>query len=284
MSLSDIREEKTDKKETQSQKPTKQVKPAKREETKQKSKKEKKPEKTPDTKEDFRLNVKETDSRRGEDVDRVPEKQLRKSDRFESQSMKNPKLVDDRQSEIQDMYHYNQEHSVKLDDVNQEIAAPIPTTIKERKLKSPSNAKVTKRSESEKALNLTWHGSKHLKILFTILQELGDEKNITFGDFFKFYLLIDEIANNKRINPSRTFDSLVEKYRRNQGRPEGNMPHFLWAFLNPDRHDWVKKKVVKDMIKACDDNKSKGRKNLLDSLEDAIRNDDKDSAETQKSK
>jgi hypothetical protein len=37
---------------------------------------------------------------------------------------------------------------------------------------------------------------------------------------------------------------------RNAGKPETNIPHFLWAFMNPDRQEVLRKKTMRDIIKS----------------------------------
>lgn len=61
-------------------------------------------------------------------------------------------------------------------------------------------------------------------------------------------------------------------------------PHYIWAFVNPQRADVVKKKTIRDVIKAWVDNHSHGRKKLLDAVEEIIRNNEKESSEALKSK
>ena len=70
--------------------------------------------------------------------------------------------------------------------------------------------------------------------------------------------------------------------RRAPRKPETNMPHFIWAFMNPDRHEVLRKKTLKDLIKTSYDNNGKGRKGLLDSLERVIRHNEMASEETSK--
>ena len=171
---------------------------------------------------------------------------------------------------------------MKLDERSEGPIAPS-TAPKEHKMRSPTG-RLAKRSDSEKAFNLTWHGPKHLKSIFTIIQELGDEKHMVFGEFLHFYLMVAEISKNKRISGVKSIAPLVDRWRRASGKPEANMPYFLWAFMNPDRQPILKKKIIRDVLKVCNDNKNKGRKNLLDSLEEIVRNSERDFVDTQKSK
>ena len=154
---------------------------------------------------------------------------------------------------------------------------------KEKKGSSPERSKTAKRSESEKAIGFPWNASKNLKIIYSILQDIGDEKHISFGEFMYFYFMLIEISNSSKGSINRDFTSLSDNLNKNPNKIEVNQPHFLWAFMNPDRLTIVKKKIVKDVLKASLENKSKGRKILLDSLEEVIRNSES-SSDTQRSK
>lgn len=216
------------------------------------------------------------------------------SDKFESQSMKSQRV--DNEPEISNNAAFKNEESVKLEHPNEDISEIKPDT-KEREYRSPTNnGRIGRRHESERTMSISWHGPKHLKVIYTALQELGHEKFLDFPDFLQYYLIVNQIGNytseikklvlisenNKDSPPIIT--KLMQKFKKLSGKPEGNIPHFLWAFMNPDRQEYVKKKSIRDVIKACNDNKNKGRKNLLDNLEESIRNDTKDTEETQRSK
>lgn len=167
------------------------------------------------------------------------------------------------------------EESVKLDQPLENIEPVQKQEVqKERNMRSPNNARLGRRDLSERNMSISWQGPKHLKVIFSIFQELGNEKFIDFTDFLKFYLIINEVGNNKKLSGTTNFKTVFEKYRRTVGKPEGNIPHFLWAFMNPDRRKYVKKRTLRGVIKACHDNKGKGRKSLLDSLEESVRNEE----------
>jgi hypothetical protein len=171
------------------------------------------------------------------------------------------------------------EESVKLDQPHEDPQTnsvqkqPLP---KERSMRSPNNARIGRRDLSERNFSISWQGPKYLKVIFSILLELGNEKHIDFTDFLRFYLVMNEVGNNKKLSGAITFKAIFEKYRRTIGKPEGNVPHFLWAFMNPDRRKYLKKKTLRGIIKSWNDNKGKGRKSLLDSLEESIRSDEGD--------
>ena len=110
----------------------------------------------------------------------------------------------------------------------------------------------------------------NLKIIYSILQDIGDERQISFGEFMYFYLILNEISNNARGNAFKSFSNLLDKLSKTHNKIEVNQPHFLWAFMNPDRSKLVKKKTIKDVLKAWCENRVKGRKSLLDSLEEII--------------
>lgn len=214
----------------------------------------------------------------------------------EIRSMKNPSLqpeeklsqiaqhsaIPDQQNESEKATDDQIENSVKLDEPNQDKSAPNPQ-VRDRKMRSPRDvSKTVKKVEVEKAPISVLQGPKHLKFIYSILQDLGEEKTLIFSEFLHFYIMLHELVANKKIGMVKTLSPLIERMRRNAGKPETNMPHFLWAFMNPDRHDVLRKKILKDIIKACYDNNSKGRKTLLDSLEEILRNNERDSADTQK--
>lgn len=214
----------------------------------------------------------------------------------EIRSMKNPSLqpeeklsqraqpsaIPDQNNESEKAINDQVENSVKLDEPNQDRPAPTPQ-IRDRNVRSPRDiSKTGKKLDVEKAPNVALQGPKHLKFIYSILQDLGEEKTLIFSEFLHFYIMLHELVANKKIGTVKTLSPLIERMRRNAGKPETNMPHFLWAFMNPDRQDVLRKKVLKDIIKACYDNNAKGRKALLDSLEEILRNNERDSADTQK--
>lgn len=154
--------------------------------------------------------------------------------------------------------------------------------IKDKSVRSPVGVRTSKRSESEKSLPFSWHGSKSLKMVFSLIQDIGDEKSMSFGEFMYFFAILNEIGNNSKGNLSKFSINSLENLNTVSNKVEANQPHFIWAFLNPDRLEVIKKKTLRDILKALNDNRAKGRKQLLDSLEEIIRNSDKDSSEMQK--
>jgi hypothetical protein len=178
----------------------------------------------------------------------------------------------------------NLENSVKLDEHEASDDPPAPEPqIKVGKTHSPrENSKAVRKVEPEKVSTPAFHGPKQLKLLFTMLQDIGEEKTIIFSEFLHFYIMVYEIAANKRISTVKTLTPIIERMTRNAGKPETNIPHFLWAFMNPDRQEVLRKKTLRDIIKSCYDKNSKGRKTLLDSLEETIRHNERDSVDTQK--
>lgn len=155
---------------------------------------------------------------------------------------------------------------------------------RDRRMRSPgAGPKPSKKTDADKGIAFAWYGSKQLKLIYTILHEIGDEKVINFGEFLYFYTIINEIINLSKVKGAKTVTNLAEKVS-NSDSFNSEEPHFIWAFVNPQRADLVKKKVIRDVIKACVDNFSKGRKNLLDAIEEVVRNSDRDSIAALKSK
>jgi hypothetical protein len=146
----------------------------------------------------------------------------------------------------------NLENSVKLDEheASDDLPAPEPQT-KVSKIHSPrENSKSIRKVEPEKVSTPAFHGPKQLKFLYTMLQDIGEERTIIFSEFLHFYIMVYEIAANKRISTVKTLTPIIERMRRNAGKPETNIPHFLWAFMNPDRQEVLRKKTMRDIIKS----------------------------------
>lgn len=158
------------------------------------------------------------------------------------------------------------------------------STNKRDRGNSHERSKTAKRSESEKAIGFQWNASKNLRIIYSVMQDIGDEKYMSFGEFMYFYLILNEISgSNTKTTQTKSFAHLLDKLNKSPNKIEANQPHFLWAFMNPDRVKQVKKKIIKDVLKTSLENKSKGRKLLLDNLEEVVRSNES-STETQRSK
>jgi hypothetical protein len=152
-----------------------------------------------------------------------------------------------------------------------------------RKMRSPVGSRHGKQAEpGSKTVNFSWYGSKQLKLIYTILHDMGDDKVLGYSEFLHFYTIVNEVAGGSK-GKTKPVTTLFDRVNDPQNMNTED-PHFIWAFINPQRESLIKKKTIRDVIKASIDNNSKGRKNLLDSVEEVIRNSEKDNQTALKSK
>lgn len=218
--------------------------------------------------------------------DKAPSSKSKKrniDDKIESQSMKNTPIVHDKQVDLQDYVpapiRELPEESVKL-----EAPSEDPRNEPEEDLKEDPKFKTTSKKKIETEKSTVWAGPKPLKLLWSILASLGTEKALDFPDFLTFYLIFSEITTNKRLPSIKSLSNLLQKFQKLQGKPSHNMPSFLWAFMNPDRLKSLKKRTFRDVIRVCSESKGKGRKWLLDGVEESVRQSEGDMEDTLRSR
>ena len=79
------------------------------------------------------------------------------------------------------------------------------------KARSPTISRQTKRSDIDKGLAFAWYGSKQLKVIYTILHKIGDDKASNFAEFLHFYIIINEIIKTNKSKPGKTISNLSER-------------------------------------------------------------------------